>query len=177
MLDEPDLGDADWSILAESYERLAGSDLWFADLNGADIHRVCAIARYGVAHYGIQLIVVDHLQRIRGQGTEYDYTSEAICSLKDLAKETNTVLIVPTQFNRDKEAKSSLDRGRGSGRIGEECDDYLEIRHQAKQEGEYPKRADIIVEKHRTGAKGVVPVWWYPNLTCFREIAREEADG
>jgi len=125
-------------------------------------------------HYerGIDLIIVDYLQLVRGDGREgrVQEVTEISRSLKELARELSVPLIAVSQLSRAPEGRAShrpqLSDLRESGAIEQDADvvvfiyrDDMNISEQdwkRQHPGEpYPWGvADIIVAKHRNGPMG-----------------------
>ncbi len=125
-------------------------------------------------HYerGIDLIVVDYMQLIRGDGREnrVQEVTEISRSLKELARELDVSLLAVSQLSRAPMGRPShrpqLSDLRESGSIEQDADVVIFIHRDDMyiKEDEWNKRhpnepyprgvADIIVEKHRNGPVG-----------------------
>jgi replicative DNA helicase len=149
-------------------------------------------------HYehGIDLVIVDYLQLLQGEGRnenrvqEISYISR---SLKALARELNVPVIAVSQLSRAVEWRAShipqLSDLRESGSIEQDADlvtfiyreevyypNEDEWRAQHTDHGEeYPRGlADIIIAKHRNGPTGQVKVRFRNNLTRFEDLVKAE---
>ncbi len=142
---------------------------------------------------GIDLIIVDYLQLMQGEGRgenrvqEISYISR---SLKGIARELNTPVIAVSQLSRAVEWRSShrpqLSDLRESGSIEQDADVVLFIYrddayyNREQWESQYPDKeypegiADIIVAKHRNGPTGHVSLRFIPKLAKFENITNEE---
>lgn len=71
-------------------------------------------------------IVIDYIQRIKGQGTEYEVITYSMRELQTYARSTGTPLILCSQAKRPSAGKVDLDnagaQGKGSGSIEEDGD-------------------------------------------------------
>jgi len=126
---------------------------------------------------GIDLVIVDYMQLIRGDGREgrVQEVTEISRSLKGLARELDVPLIAVSQLSRAPEWRAShrpqLFDLRESGSIEQDADVVIFIyrddmhyskdewlrQHPDKEANEYPKGiAEIIVSKHRNGPTGQV---------------------
>jgi len=125
-------------------------------------------------HYerGIDLIIVDYLQLVRGDGREgrVQEVTEISRSLKEIARELNLPVIAVSQLSRAPEGRAShrpqLSDLRESGAIEQDADvvvfiyrDDMNISEQdwekQNRDKPYPRGvADIIVAKHRNGPMG-----------------------
>jgi len=146
-------------------------------------------------HYerGIDLIIVDYLQLMQGEGRgenrvqEISYISR---SLKALARELNVPVLAVSQLSRAVEWRAShkpqLSDLRESGSIEQDADvvmfiyrdDYYYTREEWEREHpdkEYPQGiADIIVAKHRNGPTGQISLHFLPKIAKFDNITSEE---
>lgn len=143
----------------------------------------------------IDLIIVDYLQLIQGEGgrgenrvQEISYVSR---SLKALARDLNVPVIAVSQLSRAVEWRSShepqLSDLRESGSIEQDADVVLfifreEYYYKTEEEWlaqhpdrEYPKgEADIIIAKHRNGPTGRVKMRFRNQLAQFTSLASAE---
>jgi len=142
---------------------------------------------------GLNLIIVDHLGLMHGEGRienrvqEISYISR---SLKALARELNIPVIAVSQLSRASEWRAShrpqLSDLRDSGSIEQDADlvvfiyrdeyyynrEEWEIQHPDR---DYPEGiADIIIAKHRNGPTGQINLRFVPRLAKFENIANQE---
>ena len=146
-------------------------------------------------HYerGINLIIVDYLQLMQGEGRgegrvqEISFISR---SLKALARELNVSVLAVSQLSRAVEWRAShipqLSDLRESGTIEQDADIVLFIYRdeyyytEEEWQNQHPDRdyqrqvADIIIAKHRNGPTGQVKLRFMHNLAKFDNITREE---
>jgi replicative DNA helicase len=147
-------------------------------------------------HYerGIDLIVVDYLQLMQGEGVRGENRVQEISfisrSLKAIARELNVPVIAVSQLSRAVEWRAShkpqLSDLRESGSIEQDADvvlfiyrdDYYYTKDDWEREHpdkEYPQGvAEIIVAKHRNGPTGQTNLRFIPKLAKFENIANEE---
>jgi len=142
---------------------------------------------------GIDLVILDYLQLMQGEGrienrvNEISYISRA---LKALARELNAPVIAVSQLSRAVEWRAShepqLSDLRESGSIEQDADVVLfiyrdeyylkEEEWQVEQhEGKgFPHgEADIIIAKHRNGPTGRIKLRFRHNLARFESISGE----
>ncbi|MBA7645273.1 Replicative DNA helicase [subsurface metagenome] len=146
-------------------------------------------------HYerGINLIIVDYLQLMEGEGRrenrvqEISYISR---SLKALARELNVPVLAVSQLSRAVEWRAShmpqLSDLRESGSIEQDADIvmfiYRDEVYYTKEEWqnqhpdkEYPREiADILIAKHRNGPTGQIKLRFRHNLAKFENITNIE---
>ena len=146
-------------------------------------------------HYerGINLIIVDYLQLMQGDGRGESRVQEISFisrSLKALARELNVPVLAVSQLSRAVEWRAShipqLSDLRESGTIEQDADVVLFIYRDEyyytveewqnlHPDKDYPRQiADIIIAKHRNGPTGQVKLRFMHNLAKFDNITREE---
>ncbi len=135
---------------------------------------------------GVDLIIVDYLQLIQGEGRNDNRVQEIshiTRSLKALARELNVPVLAVSQLSRAPEMRTShrpqLSDLRESGSIEQDADVVLFIHREdayfSEEEWEhqhpgleYPKGiATIIIAKHRNGPTGEVSLRFVPRTARF----------
>jgi replicative DNA helicase len=141
--------------------------------------------------HGIDLIIVDYLQLMQGEGRdEVEKTTNNSRSLKALARELNVPLIAVSQMSRAVESRTThkpqLSDLRGSGSIEQDADvvmfisrdEYYFTREEWESQfpdKEYPEGiADVIIAKHRNGPTGELKLHFVPKSAKFTDIPRQE---
>ena len=146
--------------------------------------------------HGLDLLVVDYLQLVQGQGRSYSANrvqeiSEISRSLKALARDLNIALIACSQLSRVVENRPGhrpqLSDLRDSGSIEQDADVVMFIHREDVYTTEdewlqqhpgqpYPRNiADIMVAKHRNGPTGNIQLEFRDNLVRFDSFARVPA--
>ena len=146
--------------------------------------------------HGLDLLVVDYLQLVQGQGRGYSANrvqeiSEISRSLKALARDLNIALVTCSQLSRLVENRPGhrpqLSDLRDSGSIEQDADVVMFIHREdvytTEEEWEqqrpgqpYPRNiADIMVLKHRNGPTGSIQLEFRDNLVRFDSFARVPA--
>jgi replicative DNA helicase len=139
---------------------------------------------------GIDLIIVDYLQLMYGEGRdEVEKISNISRSLKAIARELNVPVMAVSQLSRAAERREAhrpyLSDLRGSGSIEQDADvvlfvyrdDYYYTKDEWEREhpGEgYPPPANIIIAKHRNGPTGEIELLFQPKMAKFANITHEE---
>ena len=147
---------------------------------------------------GIDLIVIDYLQLIQGDGKNVPRVQEMsniTRSLKGLARELNVPVLAVSQLSRAVEWRAShrpqLSDLRESGSIEQDADVVFFIHRESMyceeeewnrthdvEKEPYPRsEADIIVEKHRNGPLGIVKLRFLPWFTRFDNVEVVPAPG
>jgi len=135
---------------------------------------------------GIDLIIVDYMQLMRGDGREgrVQEVSEISRSLKELARELNVPVLAVSQLSRAPEGRAShrpqLSDLRESGAIEQDADVVIFIYFMSEAEWKkehtepYPKGfADIMVAKHRNGPTGQVNLHFRERTVKFEDLGSE----
>lgn len=162
--------DKEWNQVMSTYHKLK-TKLYIDDSSELSILEIRAKARRMKMDYGIDMIIVDYLQLVRGQDNaerrdlEVAYVSRG---LKALAKELDIPVVACAQLNRGIETRTSskhpqLADLRESGSIEQDADVVIFVHRpsvgakldptDAKYE-ETLRRADIIIGKQRNGPTG-----------------------
>ncbi len=187
------LSDRDWTPLSNAAGRLAEAPIFIDDTAAISVLETRAKARRLKADQGLDLIVVDYLQLMRGRGDEGSREQEISNisrSLKALAKELQVPVIALSQLNRavetrpGKEKKPMLADLRESGAIEQDADVILFIyRDEVYNKCECPfdgeclcgRRgvAEIIIGKQRNGPIGKVDLTFVNRYTRFENAEKK----
>jgi len=174
--------------------RLSEAPIYIDDSPQLRVVEMRSKARRLHYEHGINLIIVDYLQLMQGEGRgegrvqEISFISR---SLKALARELNVPLLAVSQLSRAVEWRAShipqLSDLRESGTIEQDADVVLFIYRdeyyyttveewqQHYPDRDYPRQiADIIIAKHRNGPTGQVKLRFVHNLAKFDNITRQE---
>ncbi|MGQ9489450.1 MAG: replicative DNA helicase [Anaerolineae bacterium] len=179
-----EIADHEWDMLMAAAGELSSAMLFIDDTPAMSALELRTKARRLQAEHGLDLMVVDYLQLMRGEGRsenrvqEISYISR---SLKSLARELEVPLIALSQLSRAVEARSDhkpqLSDLRESGAIEQDSDVVMFIYREdmVKENSEKKNIADIIVAKHRNGPTDTVPLYFRKELTKFEnlEMVRE----
>ena len=144
---------------------------------------------------GIDLVIVDYLQLMEGEGIRGENRVQEISyisrSLKALSRELNVPVIAVSQLSRAPEGRPShlpqLSDLRESGSIEQDADVVVfiyreEYYHPNEDEWlsqhpdkEYPREeADLIIAKHRNGPTGQIKLRFRHSLAKFENISSAE---
>ena len=106
------LGASDWNRLTTAAGRLSEAKIFIDDSPGLTVLEARAKARRMKAEHGLDLLVIDYLQLMRGRANmenRQQEISEISRSLKALAKEINIPVVALSQLSRAVEARSQRD--------------------------------------------------------------------
>ncbi len=179
--------DDEWPAFIQSSNRIAESNIHLNDTPAISVREIRTEARKLQASYGLDLLIVDYLQLMRGDSRsenrqqEISYISR---SIKALAKELNIPILALSQLNRSCESRTDkrpmLSDLRESGSLEQDTDAVIfvyrdEVYH---SDTECPNVAELILAKHRNGPTGNFSVYFKKHLAQFMdlEIRRQSLD-
>ncbi len=179
------INEDEWPLLMEAAGVLSNTPMFIDDTPALSAMELRTKARRVHAEFGLDLIVVDYLQLMRGDARaenrvqEISYISR---SLKGLARELNVPVLALSQLSRAVESRTEkrpmLSDLRESGALEQDADIVMFIYREDMYDETTDRQniADIIVAKHRNGPTGVVSLYFRKELTQFMELElyREE---
>jgi replicative DNA helicase len=177
----------DWNKLTRALGRLGDAPLLIEDTPALSVMQIRAKARRLKMEKGLDLVIVDYLQLVSGQGRFENRTQEVSYisrGLKSLAKELKVPVLALSQLSRAPEQRlgqrPQLSDLRESGSIEQDADVVIFIfreRKAAKEseaEGEVDRRGiemKLIVGKQRNGPTGDIPVVFMRPYAKFENMA------
>ncbi|MGC4046200.1 MAG: replicative DNA helicase [Armatimonas sp.] len=193
------LTEEDWSRLAQAVDRLWNARLFIDDTTDVSSLEMRAKCRRLRAEYGLDMVIVDYLQLMRGSSKNADNRNSEITEiargLKSLARELEVPVIALSQLSRSVERREDkrpmLSDLRDSGSIEAEADvvgfiyrpAYYARKEAMSQEaedkadaargdGEYEgEEAEVIIAKQRNGPTGTVKLAFLPKFARFENLA------
>ncbi|HUI44956.1 MAG TPA: replicative DNA helicase [Nitrospirota bacterium] len=186
------LSERDWTPLANAAGRLSEAPIYIDDTAALSVLEMQAKARRLKAEHGLDLVIVDYLQLMRGRQSEASREQEISNisrSLKMLAKDLKVPVIALSQLNRavetrpGKEKRPMLADLRESGAIEQDADVILFIyRDEVYNKCECPHEGDclcgrrgvaeVIVGKQRNGPIGKVDLTYINRFTRFENAEK-----
>lgn len=172
------IADDEWARFMKATSDLSETYLYIDDTPGISALELRTKARRLQAEFGIDLVVVDYLQLMRGDTRSENRVQEISSisrSIKGLARELNVPILALSQLSRGVESRTDkrpiLSDLRESGALEQDADVVIFIyRDELYNENTERKNiADIIVAKHRNGPTGVVSLFFKKELAQFRE--------
>jgi replicative DNA helicase len=155
--------------------------LYVDDKPGQTLSEVRSSAYILKAEYGIDMLYVDYLQKIKNSRRDANRTQEVgeiARELKDLARELNIPIMAGAQINRAVEGRSdhtpTLADLRESGDIEHEANIVVFI-YRPEMYGQTADNmgvAKLIVAKNRSGTVDEVTLRYEPALTKFQAVTR-----
>ena len=179
------LKDSDWPKLAKAAGQLSEAPVYIDDTGAISIMEMRAKCRRLQADKGLDLIMVDYLQLMRGRsgsdGSREREISEISRGLKALARELSCPVIALSQLNRSLEQRQDkrpmLSDLRESGAIEQDADviTFVYRDEYYNTESEDKGIAEIIIGKQRNGATGTVKLAFLKQYTLFTDLQKHEA--
>lgn len=179
------LGETDWPKLTIAAGRISDAPIFIDDTPALMVLEMKAKARRLKAENGLELIVLDYLQLMRGGGykdSREQEISEISRSLKALAKELRVPVIALSQLNRKVEDRTNrrpqMADLRESGAIEQDADliafIYRDEVYNRSEDNPEKGMAEIIIGKQRNGPVGIVKLAFMEKYTSFENLARPE---
>ena len=179
-LRQGEIRDDEWDMLMRAAAELSETLLYIDDTPAMSAIELRTKARRLQAEHGLDLILVDYLQLMRGDTHRSENRVQEISyisrSLKSLARELEAPLIALSQLSRAVEQrtdhKPQLSDLRESGAIEQDADIVMFIYREdmTKEDSERKNIADIIVAKHRNGPTDTIPLFFQKELTRFADL-------
>ena len=152
-----------WDLISASQGKANGQRLHLIDRSSIGVAYVRATARKIKRQHGLDLIVVDYLGLMRGEGQNRTQEIGSLSrGLKGLAKELGVPIIALAQLNRATETRQDkrpmLSDLRDSGEIEQDADIVVML-HREEQHNPAPEwrgLADLLVRKNRNGPLGEI---------------------
>lgn len=162
--------DYEWGRIATATERMMCLPMWIDDTGAITLNQLRAKTRRMVKD-GAKLIIVDYLQLMGGQVTDYreQFISSLTRGLKRLARELSIPIIALSQLNRAPAAqkrKPILADLRESGAIEQDADQVVFVH----VDDEDKWIADIIVAKNRHGETGEVKLKFHGGYCQYSKL-------
>jgi replicative DNA helicase len=160
------LTDSDYKGLATALGILAELPLYINDRSGLTVSNIRLACRRQRHEHGLDLVVVDYVQLIRGSldrraATRNEELGDISQRLKWLADELSVPVIVLSQLKRIGHSRPSLDDLRDSGSLEQDADLVCFLHRKNHKESGI---TNFILEKQRNGPTGTV------NLSLDRDI-------
>jgi replicative DNA helicase len=181
QLDPPD-----WHRLTAAAGRLSETGIFIDDSPGLTVLEARAKARRMKGEHGLNLLIIDYLQLMRGRAameSRQQEISEISRSLKALAKELGVPVVALSQLSRAVEARAQTEHKpqlsdlRESGALEQDADVILFLYRASiyKKKDELPPGreniAEVIIGKQRNGPVGTVELVFLPQYARFENIA------
>jgi replicative DNA helicase len=164
---------------AEAMAQIESLPLFIDDTRARTMPAVTSALRKLIARHPVRLVIIDHLQLMKGAGrfeSRHHELSEISHSLKHLAGELDVTIVLLSQLNRDceKEARQPrLSDLRDSGSLEEDADVVLFV-HRPEQfrrnDLTLKGKTDFIIGKQRNGPTGKRNMLFQHEFQRFVEV-------
>jgi replicative DNA helicase len=184
------LDQAAWRDIGAAVDVLSQARIFIDDTPGVPVLEMRAKARRLAAEHGLDLLVIDYLQLMRGRGRYENRNLEVTDisrSLKELAKELNIPVVALSQLSRSPEQRARTDKRpqlgdlRESGALEQDADVVIflyrpGLYNPEEQDETFQSQAEVIVGKQRNGPTGSLDLVFVRRYARFENPAtREEA--
>ena len=180
------LTDEDWVKLSKSFEQMARAPMYIDDTAGITPTQLRSRCRRLMMDKGLDLIVVDYLGLMHGDGRSESRqleVSEISRQLKAIALELKVPLVACAQLsraNKDRQDKRPvLSDLRDSGSIEQDADVVMFLHREEyyNRDTEDKNIAEVSISKQRSGPLGTVKLAWLSEYTTFANLARNDGNG
>lgn len=171
------LGDDDWPKVIQATSAVANMPIYTLEQGTVTPSSVRRFARKLQQEHGLDVLYIDYLQLMKGDGRHdkrYGEIGEISRALKGLAMELNISVVLVSQLNRDVEHRTDkrpqMADLRESGDIEQDANVIIfPFRPAAYDDNEDPTEAELIVRKNRQGQTGFLRVRWLGQYTMFAD--------
>ena len=169
--------------VAEAVGSIESLPLWIDDTRAKTMPAITSALRKLIAKHDIRLVVLDHLQLMKGLGrfeSRHQELSEISHSLKHLAGQFDLTVVLLSQLNRECEKASrrpQLSDLKETGSLEEDADVVLFV-HRAEQYNRQDPalhgKAEFIIGKQRNGPTGKRNMLFQHQYQRFVELVTPE---
>jgi replicative DNA helicase len=179
----------DWPRLTNAAGRLAEAPIFIDDTAGLTVLEARAKARRMKAEHGLDLVLIDYIQLMRGRGSmenRQQEISEISRALKAMAKELRIPVVGLSQLSRavetrpTREHRPQLSDLRESGALEQDADLILFLyrperyKEQSEIAPDQRNLAEVIVGKQRNGPIDTVRLTFIPEYASFEKRAESD---
>ena len=164
------LEEEDFTRFSEAMGILADAPLYIDDTPGISVLEMRTKARRLQVEKGLQLLIIDYLQLVRGRNLEnrVQEVSEISMGIKNLARELKIPIIAGSQLSRAVEIRGGqrprLADLRESGGLEQDADVVMFL---YKEDEENPENITLEIAKHRNGPTGTMKLRFVPSRVSF----------
>lgn len=171
-----DLSEEEWLNLIEASAIIGQAPIHIDDTPGLSVNEIRAKCRKLKLEKGLDMILIDYLQLMSGNGkkdSRQQEISEISRGLKGLAREMGAPVIALSQLSRACETRQDhrpiLSDLRESGAIEQDADIVMFLYRDEyyNENSEAKNQAECIIAKQRNGQTGTVHLTWLGSYTKF----------
>lgn len=172
----------DWGYIYAAMEEFYNTNLFIDDTADIKMREIKSKCRRLKAEKGLDLVIIDYLQLMTGEGRAESRQQEVSAlsrNLKLLARELDCPVIALSQLSRGLEARQDkrpmLSDLRESGAIEQDADIVMFLYRDEYYNPESDKQgiAELIIAKHRSGETGTIELSFVGKNTSFRTLERK----
>ena len=176
------LGESDWPRIIDGMAVLSEANIFIDDTPGIKISEIRSKCRRLKIEKGLDLILIDYLQLMEGEGKNENRQQEIAKisrSLKILAKELDCPVVALSQLSRSPELRKDhrpiLSELRESGSIEQDADIVMFLYRDEYYHDDSEKKniGEVIIAKNRHGETGNVELVWFGQVQKFADKIRE----
>ena len=176
------LGESDWPRIIDGMAVLSEANIFIDDTPGIKISEIRSKCRRLKIAIGLDLILIDYLQLMEGEGKNENRQQEIAKisrSLKILAKELDCPVVALSQLSRSPELRKDhrpiLSDLRESGSIEQDADIVMFLYRDEYYHDDSEKKniGEVIIAKNRHGETGNVELVWFGQVQKFADKIRE----
>ena len=180
-----DIHDHEWPLFVQAANVLSDAPIFLDDTPALTPNQLRSKCRRLDQEYGLDLVIVDYLQLMQGEGRSENRVQEVSSisrSLKQLARELNVPVLAGAQLSRAVEMRADkrpvLSDLRESGSLEQDSDIVMFINRPDMYEKVDARTniAEIIVAKHRNGPTADVQLVFRGALTKFENAETRHVD-
>lgn len=179
------LRDNEWQRIARAMNQLAEAPIYMDDTPSITVMEIKAKARRLQRRHGLDLVIIDYLQLIRGSGrieNRVQEIAEISRQLKGMAKELNVPVVALSQVGRAVESRQdkrpNLSDLRESGSLEQDSDlvAFIYRDEYYNPHTQEPNVAEVIVAKQRNGPVDSVKLSFVKRYAAFFNLEQERTD-
>jgi replicative DNA helicase len=180
------LREEQWIRVTRGMNQLSEAPLYIDDTSGITVLEMKAKCRRLQKRFGLDMIIIDYLQLMRGSGkieNRVNEISEISRQLKGLAKELSVPVMALSQVGRQVESRQdkrpSLADLRESGAIEQDADMvcFLYRDEYYNPQTEDTNVAEVIIAKQRNGPVDTVKLSFVNRYASFHNLERGHRDS
>ena len=176
------LNENDWPRIIDAMAVLSNAKIHIDDTPGIKITELRSKCRKLKMEQGLDLILIDYLQLMEGEGNNESRQQEIAKisrSLKIIAKELNCPVVALSQLSRAPEQRADhrpmLSDLRESGSIEQDADIVMFLYRDEYYHPDSDRKniGEVIIAKNRHGETGSVELVWLGEIQKFADKSRE----
>jgi replicative DNA helicase len=180
-----DIHDHEWPLFVQAANVLSDAQIFLDDTPALTPNQLRSKCRRLDQEYGLDLVIVDYLQLMQGDGRNENRVQEVSSisrGLKQLARELNVPVLAGAQLSRAVEQRQIkrpvLSDLRESGSLEQDSDIvmFIDRPDMYNTEGAKTNIATIIVAKHRNGPTADIELVFRGALTKFENAETRHVD-